>query len=210
MILLFGMTTFAASGGIPGTTTTYSTEGSSSADDAVYSTKGGIWVQVDENTWTMDKDGDRITDVTLVKKGDQWEYLFQTEDPDAQYYGWEESVPNGYKVVGKGERKDPAISNQPDFSITNEEERVAEPEYGSLKLSKVVTGEGADPSQNFLFEINLTSTNTALGDKLKGSITFGDVNFKDGKATVYLKDNDVVELRNIPAGVTWDIRQKWL
>lgn len=202
------MTTFAASGGIPGTTTTYSTEGSSSADDAVYSTKGGIWVQVDENTWTMDKDGDRITDVTLVKKGDQWEYLFQTEDPDAQYYGWEESVPNGYKVVGKGERKDPAISNQPDFSITNEEERVAEPEYGSLKLSKVVTGEGADPSQNFLFEINLTSTNTALGDKLKGSITFGDVNFKDGKATVYLKDNDVVELRNIPAGVTWEIKEK--
>lgn len=208
MILLFGMTTFAASGGVPGTTTTYSTEGSSSADDATYSTTGGKWVQVDENTWTMDKDGNGEIDVTLVKKGDQWEYLFQTEDPDAQYYGWEESVPDGYKVVGKGERKDPVISNQPDFSITNEEEKVTEPEYGSLKLSKVVTGEGADPSQNFLFEINLTSTNTALGDKLKGSITFGDVNFKDGKATVYLKHNDVVELKNIPAGVTWKVKEK--
>lgn len=208
MILLFGMTTFAASGGIPGTTTTYSTEGSTSAEDATYSTTGGKWVQVDENTWTMDKDGNREIDVTLVKKGDQWEYLFQTEDPDAQYYGWEESVPDGYKVVGKGERKDPVISNQPDFSITNEEEKVTEPEYGSLKLSKVVTGEGADPSQNFLFEINLTSTNTALGDKLKGSITFGDVNFKDGKATVYLKHNDVVELKNIPAGVTWKVKEK--
>lgn len=202
------MTTFAASGGVPGTTTTYSTEGSSSADDATYSTTGGKWVQVDENTWTMDKDGNGEIDVTLVKKGDQWEYLFQTEDPDAQYYGWEESVPDGYKVVGKGERKDPVISNQPDFSITNEEEKVTEPEYGSLKLSKVVTGEGADPSQNFLFEINLTSTNTALGDKLKGSITFGDVNFKDGKATVYLKHNDVVELKNIPAGVTWKVKEK--
>lgn len=202
------MTTFAASGGIPGTTTTYSTEGSTSAEDATYSTTGGKWVQVDENTWTMDKDGNREIDVTLVKKGDQWEYLFQTEDPDAQYYGWEESVPDGYKVVGKGERKDPVISNQPDFSITNEEEKVTEPEYGSLKLSKVVTGEGADPSQNFLFEINLTSTNTALGDKLKGSITFGDVNFKDGKATVYLKHNDVVELKNIPAGVTWKVKEK--
>ena len=202
------MTTFAASGGIPGTTTTYSTEGSTSAEDATYSTTGGKWVQVDENTWTMDKDGNREIDVTLVKKGDHWEYLFQTEDPDAQYYGWEESVPDGYKVVGKGERKDPVISNQPDFSITNEEEKVTEPEYGSLKLSKVVTGEGADPSQNFLFEINLTSTNTALGDKLKGSITFGDVNFKDGKATVYLKHNDVVELKNIPAGVTWKVKEK--
>lgn len=208
MILLFGMTTFAASGGISGTTTTYSTEGSSSADDATYSTTGGKWVQVDENTWTMDKYNDGKTDVTLVKKGDQWEYLFRTEDPDAQYYGWEESVPDGYKVVGKGERKDPAISNQSDFSITNEEETAAEPKYGSLKLSKVVAGEGADLSQNFLFEINLTSTDTALSGKLKGSITFGDVNFKDGKATVYLKDKDVVELRNIPAGVRWEIKEK--
>ena len=208
MILLFGMTTFAASGGVPGTTTTYSTEGSTSAEDATYSTTGGTWVRVDENTWTMDKNDDEKPDVTLVKKGDQWEYLFQTKDPNATYYGWEESVPNGYKVVGKGERKDPAISNQPDFSITNEEETAAEQKYGSLKLSKVVAGEGADLSQNFLFEINLTSTDATLSEKLKGSITFGDVNFKDGKATIYLKDKDVVELRNIPAGVTWEIKEK--
>ena len=321
------MTTFAASGGIPGTTLTYSTAGSTSAEDVTYSTTGGEWVQVDENTWTKDTDSDGKIDVTLVKKGDQWEYLFQTADPDATYYGWEESVPDGYKVVGKGERKDPVTnknvtskySHTPnisddgnpsgnyannlnlndvitipgatklhieltyggespnwdwvcmwegahpdytayndwkssvtgrlggpkdtktydiegdtvtfgfhsdnnnngygyyavvtgnvtsDFSITNEEETATEPEYGSLKLSKVVAGEGADPSQNFLFEINLTSTDTALSDKLKGSITFGDVNFKDGKASVYLKDKDVVELRNIPAGVTWEIKEK--
>lgn len=208
MILLFGMTTFAASGGIPGTTTTYSTEGSTSAEDATYSTTGGTWVKVDENTWTMDTDSNGEVDVTLVKKGDQWEYLFQTKDPGAVYYGWEEKVPDGYKVVGKGERKDPAISNQSDFSITNEEETVTEPKYGSLKLSKVVAGKGADSSQNFLFEINLTSTDSTLSDKLKGSTTFGDVNFKDGNATVYLKDKDVVELRNIPAGVTWEIKEK--
>lgn len=202
------MTTFAASGGVPGTTTTYSTEGSTSAEDATYSTTGGKWVKVDENTWTMDKGNDGKIDVTLVKKGDQWEYLFQTKDPGAVYYGWEEKVPDGYKVVGKGERKDPAISNQSDFSITNEEETVTEPKYGSLKLSKVVAGKGADSSQNFLFEINLTSTDSTLSDKLKGSTTFGDVNFKDGNATVYLKDKDVVELRNIPAGVTWEIKEK--
>lgn len=323
------MTTFAASGGIPGTTTTYSTAGSTSAEDATYSTTRGTWVKVDENTWTMDTDSNGEIDVTLVKKGDQWEYLFRTEDPNAQYYGWEESVPEGYKVVGKGERKDPATnknvtskySHTPnisddgvqsgnyanysnlndvvtipgatklhvkltyggesasydwvcmwegahpdytaynnydssetgklggsmntktyditgdtvtfgfrsdgsgcgngygyyavvtndvasDFSITNEEDSVEEPAYGSLNLSKVVAGEGVDPSQNFLFEINLTSTDATLSDKLNGSITFGDVNFKDGKATVYLKDKDVVELRNIPAGVTWEIKEK--
>ena len=330
MILLLGTTTFAASGGIPGTTTTHSTEGSTSEEDATYTTKGGTWVKVDENTWTMDKDSDGKIDVTLVKKGDQWEYLFQTADPDATYYGWEESVPDGYKVVGKGERKDPAINKKvtskyshtpnisddgvqsgnyannsnlndvvtipgatklhvkltyggesanydwvcmwegdvskthtalndytssvtgklgglkdtktydiagdtvtfgfqsdssgcgngygyyavvtsdvvSDFSITNEEENVTEPEYGSLKLSKVVAGKGADPSQNFLFEINLTSTDNALSEKIKGSTTFGDVNFKDGKASVYLKHNDIVELRNIPVGVAWKIKEK--
>lgn len=69
--MLLGVTTFAASGG-PGGAATYSTGESTSAGVATYSTKDGKWVQVDENTWTMDKDGDGIIDVTLVKKGDQW------------------------------------------------------------------------------------------------------------------------------------------
>ena len=319
------MTTFAASGGVPGTTTTYSTEGSTSAEDATYSTTGGKWVKVDENTWTMDKDNNGKPDVTLVKKGDRWEYLFQTEDPDATYYGWEESVPDGYKVVGKGERKDPVINSSPaqyshtpnisddgvpsgnyannlnlndvitipgatklhvkityggeddrydwvcmwegnhpdytarynwdssvtgrlgglkdtetydiegdtvtfgfqsdssdngygyyavvtgnvtpDFSITNEEETAAEPEYGSLKLSKVVAGDDTDPSQNFRFGITLTSDDDTLSNKLNGNTTFGNVNFKDGKATVYLKDTESIELRNIPVGITWKIQE---
>lgn len=317
------MTTFAASGGIPGTTTTYSTEGSTSAEDATYSTTGGTWVKVDENTWTMDKDGDGKIDVTLVKKGDQWEYLFQVADPNAQYYGWEESVPDGYKVVGKGERKDPATnakySHTPnisddgvqsgnyanylnlndvvtipgatklhvkltyggesarydwvcmwegdvskthtaekdynssvtgrlggsmntktydiagdtvtfgfqsdssnngygyyavvtgnvtsDFSITNEEKTEEKQEYGSLKLSKVVAGDDADHSQNFRFGITLTSDDDTLSNKLKGNTTFGNVNFKDGKATVYLKDKESIELRNIPVWITWKIQE---
>ena len=328
------MTTFAASGGIPDTTTTYSTGGSTSAEDATYSTTGGTWVKVDENTWTMDKDGDEKTDVTLVKKGDQWEYLFQVADPNAQYYGWEENVPNGYQIVGKGERKNPAIRSLPvqyshtpnisddgkqngnyannlnlnevisipganklhvklkyagesasydwvcmwkgnhpdyqadnkyrdaisingvqkfgggsgntvecdvegdtvtfgfksdiggcgngygyyavvtsgkqeeeDFSITNEEKTPEQPGYGSLKLSKVVNGEESDPSQNFRFGITLTSDDETLGSKLKGNVTFGNVNFKDGKATVYLKDQESIELTNIPVGITWKIRE---
>lgn len=201
------MTTFAASGGIPDTTTTYSTGGSTSAEDATYSTTGGTWVKVDENTWTMDKDGDGKTDVTLVKKGDQWEYLFQVADPNAQYYGWEENVPNGYQIVGKGDRKNPVINKQDDFSITNEEKTEEKQEYGSLKLSKVVAGDDADHSQNFRFGITLTSDDDTLSNKLKGNTTFGNVNFKNGKATVYLKDQESIELTNIPVGITWKIRE---
>lgn len=329
--MLLGVTTFAASGG-PGGAATYSTGESTSAGVATYSTKDGKWVQVDENTWTMDKDGDGKIDVTLVKKGDQWEYLFQVADPNAQYYGWEENVPDGYQIVGKGERKNPAINSLPaqyshtpnisddgkqngnyannlnlnevisipganklhvkltyagenasydwvcmwkgnhpdyqaankygdaisingvqkfgggsgntvecdvegdtvtfgfksdgsgcgngygyyavvtsdkqeDFSITNEEKTEEKQEYGSLKLSKVVAGDDADHSQNFRFGITLTSDDDTLSNKLKGNTTFGNVNFKDGKATVYLKDEESIELRNIPVGITWKIQE---
>lgn len=327
--MLLGVTTFAASGG-PGGAATYSTGESTSAGVATYSTKDGKWVQVDENTWTMDKDGDRKIDVTLVKKGDQWEYLFQVADPNAQYYGWEENVPDGYQIVGKGERKNPAINSLPaqyshtpnisddgkqngnyannlnlnevisipganklhvkltyagenasydwvcmwkgnhpdyqaankygdaisingvqkfgggsgntvecdvegdtvtfgfksdgsgngygyyavvtsdkqeDFSITNEEKTEEKQEYGSLKLSKVVAGDDADHSQNFRFGITLTSDDDTLSNKLKGNTTFGNVNFKDGKATVYLKHKESIELRNIPVGITWKIQE---
>lgn len=204
--MLLGVTTFAASGG-PGGAATYSTGESTSAGVATYSTKDGKWVQVDENTWTMDKDEDGKIDVTLVKKGDQWEYLFQVADPNAQYYGWEENVPDGYQIVGKGDRKNPIINKQDDFSITNEEKTEEKQEYGSLKLSKVVAGDDADHSQNFRFGITLTSDDDTLSNKLKGNTTFGNVNFKDGKATVYLKDKESIELRNIPVGITWKIQE---
>ncbi len=204
--MLLGVTTFAASGG-PGGAATYSTGESTSAGVATYSTKDGKWVQVDENTWTMDKDGDGEIDVTLVKKGDQWEYLFQVADPNAQYYGWEENVPDGYQIVGKGDRKNPVINKQDDFSITNEEKTEEKQEYGSLKLSKVVAGDDADHSQNFRFGITLTSDDDTLSNKLKGNTTFGNVNFKDGKATVYLKDKESIELTNIPVGITWKIQE---
>lgn len=204
--MLLGVTTFAASGG-PGGAATYSTGESTSAGVATYSTKDGKWVQVDENTWTMDKDGDGKIDVTLVKKGDQWEYLFQVADPNAQYYGWEENVPDRYQIVGKGDRKNPVINKQDDFSITNEEKTEEKQEYGSLKLSKVVAGDDADHSQNFRFGITLTSDDDTLSNKLKGNTTFGNVNFKDGKATVYLKHEESIELRNIPVGITWKIQE---
>ena len=57
-----------------------------SADDAVYSTAGGTWIKVNDETWTMDKDGDGKTDVTLIKEGDEWRYIFNVADDSAMYY----------------------------------------------------------------------------------------------------------------------------
>ena len=58
------------------------------ADDAVYSTVGGAWVKVNDSTWTMDKDGDGKTDVTLLKEGDEWKYIFNVADDSSLYYAF--------------------------------------------------------------------------------------------------------------------------
>lgn len=39
----------------------------SDPNEVLYSTTGGTWVQVNETTWTMDKNNDGVVDVTLVK-----------------------------------------------------------------------------------------------------------------------------------------------
>ncbi|MGN0513044.1 MAG: Cna B-type domain-containing protein [Lachnospiraceae bacterium] len=89
------------------------------AVEILYTTLGGTWVQVDENTWTMDKDGDGVTDITLKKNQNEWKYMFQVEDPTAQYYAWEEDVPEGYEVSGgSGERRDPASNSRYAYSHT--------------------------------------------------------------------------------------------
>lgn len=82
------------------------------AEDLTFTTKGGTWSKVNESTYIMDTDRDGITDVTLVKNGNEWEYRFVVPDPDAQYYAWEEDVPEGYELEGKGSRQDPMILNE--------------------------------------------------------------------------------------------------
>lgn len=83
------------------------------AEDVVYSTVGGTWEKVNDTTWTMDKNGDGKTDVTLVKDGDEWKYIFNVADDSAMYYGWETDIPDGYQVEnGYGTKENPAISVQ--------------------------------------------------------------------------------------------------
>lgn len=307
------------------------------SDSAVtYTTVGGKWEQADENTWTMDKDKDGKKDITLVKKGNRWDYLFEVADPDADYYAWEENVPEGYQVAGKGSRQDPTITqksikyshtpninddgtkkssysnnlnltdvvtipgatklhvvikyegedtrydyaciwegNHPEYTapanyssgisidgtnkfggssgtiqekeidingdtvtfgfksdssgtgkigygyyavitgdgkddgatITNEEINPEESAYGGLKLSKVVTGDDGDSEQNFRFDITLSTTDETVAGKVQGNHTFGEVNFTDGKGIIYLKDGDSVEMKDIPAGMSWKITE---
>ena len=294
-------------------------------EDAVYTTKGGTWEKVDDKTWMQDTDHDGQADVTLIQNGDEWEYWFEVADDQAGYYGWEESVPEGYQVDGKGTRENPATSmvtettyshtdniddkgNQNGFyksnlnttdkvqmpgasslhvkityatttndwvcmwegaganpeydadssitgklmaswpttqeytikgdtvtfgfyssssshwygyyavitadvpregglSITNKMLSYQEVDYGSLKLSKVVDGNGADPTQYFRFDLRLHTEDSTLKEKLEGISTYGDVRFTDGKGTVYLEHGESVTMSGIPAGVYWEIAE---
>lgn len=95
----------------------------------------------------MDKDGDGTTDVTLVKNGDEWKYIFTVADDKATYYGWEENVPAGYEVIGSGTRAKPAVTSTTKYSHTPNisDDGVKNGNYANnLNLNDVVSIPGAD------------------------------------------------------------------
>ena len=115
------------------------------ADDAVYSTVGGTWVKVNNSTWTMDKDGDGKTDVTLLKDGDEWKYIFNVADDSSLYYGWEVNPPEGYEVEnGYGTKQNPAIGVQYARTDNIDIDGVQNGDYeGGIDTTKVYTVPGA-------------------------------------------------------------------
>ena len=115
------------------------------ADDTVYSTVGGTWVKVNDSTWTMDKDGDGKTDVTLLKEGDEWKYIFNVADDSSLYYGWEVNPPEGYEVEnGYGTKQNPAIGAQYARTDNIDIDGVQNGDYeGGIDTTKVYTVPGA-------------------------------------------------------------------
>lgn len=115
------------------------------ADDAVYSTVGGTWIKVNDSTWTMDKDGDGKTDVTLLKEGDEWKYIFNVADDSSLYYGWEVNPPEGYEVEnGYGTKQNPAIGAQYARTDNIDIDGIQNGDYeGGIDTTKVYTVPGA-------------------------------------------------------------------
>ena len=115
------------------------------ADDAVYSTVGGTWVKINDSTLTMDKNGDGKTDVTLLKKGDEWKYIFNVADDSSLYYGWEVNPPEGYEVEnGYGTKQNPAIGAQYARTDNIDIDGVQNGDYeGGIDTTKVYTVPGA-------------------------------------------------------------------
>lgn len=147
------------------------------ADDAVYSTVGGAWVKVNDSTWTMDKDGDGKTDVTLLKEGDEWRYIFNVADDSSLYYGWEVNPPEGYEVEnGYGTKQNPAIGIQYARTDNIDIDGVQNGDYeGGIDTTKVYTVPGA----------------STLNIKMMSDVTDGDyVVLWSGSHTDYTAVND--------------------
>lgn len=147
------------------------------ADDAVYSTVGGAWVKVNDSTWTMDKDGDGKTDVTLLKEGDEWKYIFNVADDSSLYYGWEVNPPEGYEVEnGYGTKQNPAIGIQYARTDNIDIDGVQNGDYeGGIDNTKVYTVPGA----------------STLNIKMMSDVTDGDyVVLWSGSHTDYTAVND--------------------
>lgn len=147
------------------------------ADDAVYSTVGGTWIKVNDSTWTMDKDGDGKTDVTLLKEGDEWKYIFNVADDSSLYYGLEVNPPEGYEVEnGYGTKQNPAIGIQYARTDNIDIDGVQNGEYeGGIDTTKVYTVPGA----------------STLNIKMMSDVTDGDyVVLWNGSHTDYTAVND--------------------
>ena len=169
------------------------------ADDVVYSTVGGTWEQLDETTWVMDKDGDGKTDITLVKDGNEWRYIFNVADDSATYYGWEAEVPEGYELEnGYGSRENPAMgSNIKYFHSPNVDDAgIQHGNYaGGIDTTEVIKINGANSLKIDVKNVLLADANneyfviwdgshsdyTAENDWNKGKrITFGTSYFMHG------------------------------
>mgnify|MGYP004455132743 CR=1 FL=1 len=115
------------------------------AEDVVYSTVGGTWNQVNDDTWVMDKDGDGTTDITLIKEGDEWRYIFSVADDSTLYYGWEPNVPDGYEIEnGYGTKQNPAVNVQYAHTENIDNEGTQNGNYnGGIDSNQIFTVPGA-------------------------------------------------------------------
>lgn len=164
----------------------------------------------------------------------QWDYTYYVEDNSKQYNVYEKMTGasngyllNNYTSTGSDSTDENhvwAVETDPgkskvtkdsdgkvtdnSYTISNAKEGTTPtiPEYGSLSLTKTVTN--PDKMQNaeqaFTFTIKLSNTDSS---KLSGTKIFGSTVFKNGEATVSLKQGQTVTFTDIPVGTTYAITE---
>lgn len=74
---------------------------------------------------------------------------------------------------------------------------------GSLTISKTVSGNAASTTKEFTFKVMLLQN----ANMLRGEVTYGNVKFTNGEATIKLKHNESVTITGIPAGLNYGVTE---
>ena len=135
-----------------------------------------------------DGDGQVVRRVT-VTAAENWSYVFadlpryNAEGNEIPYYVREEGVPAGYQVSYDG------------LNIVNRKEDAV----GALRVTKQVTGTGAEYDRAFSFTVTLEDR-TING-------TYGEMTFVDGVATFTLRHGQSVTAVGLPAGIPYTVTE---
>lgn len=144
------------------------------------------------------KNGDTVIDSITLSESDGWEGVFSNlpqRDTSGSViaYTVDEVPVEGYDsaVSGDAERG---------FTVTNTVKT------GELDVSKAVAareGLAVDADKTFEFAVEATD---AAGHGVSGA--YGDATFKDGKATLKLKDGQTARITGLPAGTAYTVTER--
>ena len=143
-------------------------------------------------------DGEDTGKKTELSKSNSWKHTFEglprysKSGSEVRYTVAEDAV-EGYssKVTGDAERG---------FTVTNTVKT------GELDVSKAVAareGLAVDADKTFEFAVEATD---AAGHGVSGA--YGDATFKDGKATLKLKDGQTARITGLPAGTAYTVTER--
>lgn len=191
------------------------------------------WTKISDNSWTMDLDGDGKADVTLTTKTNNngqavWTYEFAVEDDAQQYYAYETMLglpdrvtyPDGYSSKGSdGKLAIEADPGQVDstthsYTITNAKANFdpGEFRYGSLTITKSVSGTMRDPDQEFLFTVLLGGSDQKIS--ITKAYLIDDIAFSPSSevsgaiyGVIPLKAGESKTLHDLPEGMPYKITE---
>lgn len=116
--------------------------------------------------------------------------------------------PDGYVPEREGEDGyiEPGKTKHVDFTNTLDT-------FADLKILKTVSGEEFDEDQEFIFTVTLsgdagegsfaTVKTTSVGEEQEGTLTFAD-----GKATITLKHNESLTIKDLPNGTVYTVEEE--
>lgn len=108
----------------------------------------------------------------------------------------------GFDVVTEGQTTSAIAANDTkEVAFTNIRKT------GGFSVKKSVTSSTAsDKTKDFTFEVTLSDT--TINTDAAANKTYGDMTFKDGKATFTLKDNETKTASNLPLGIKYTIAEQ--